>query len=169
MKQLFYLVLATFFCIPLLAQGPPSTEEAYDKAYKMRISQETINGVYIPASLPEAFVELHRLIDKTSLQKFKSVDEDEAVKKLHFSFGRWMIINWGFYEGSRLSHSLKAKGLHHPDDMAQCIIRAFHRSLNKKPIEAEAIITDLVETREKQRIERLQQGTILYEEKRTGN
>lgn len=59
--------------------------------------------------------------------------------------------------------------MHHPEDMAHCIIRAFHRSLNKKPIDATAIITELVETREKQRLERLQQGTILYEEKRPGN
>lgn len=114
MKYLLHLILVTFFTIPLLAQGPPSTEEAYDKAYKMRIEQETINGVYIPASLPEAFVELHRLIDKKSLQKFKSVDEDAAVKKItlqlrsldDYQLGLlWWFKIIAFFESKRLAPS----------------------------------------------------------------
>jgi len=166
MNRLFYVLAGLLLSLPLLAQRPPETESEYDKAYQRRVQMESINGTYIPANLADAFVQLHKLIDKDSKQKFKNIAEDQAVKKLHFSFGRWIIINWGFYEGSRLSHSLKLKGLHHPDDMAHFIIRSYHRSLNKAPIDAEAQIKQLLEQREQQRLERLKQGEVLEVGKR---
>jgi hypothetical protein len=161
MNRLFLLSACLLLSILSTAQRPPETESEYDKDYQRRIQMETINGVYIPANLPEAFVQLHQLIDKDSKGKFKEMEEEAAVKKLHFSLGRWMIINWGFYQGSRLSHSLKVKGLHHPDDMARFIIRSYHRSLNKVPIEAESQIKGLTEAREQERQDRMKQGEVL--------
>ncbi len=161
------LVLVLGFGLTTLpAQGPVETEEDYDKKYQQRIQQEYLYGVYIPKDLSDAIVQLNKLADRESLQKFRAAQEDTAVQKLHFSLGRWIIHNWGFYDGSRLSHQLKQMGLHHPDDMARLIIRSLHRSLNKKPIEAKAQLKALQEARARARLQRLQQGEVLYEENR---
>lgn len=163
MLRLLLIASIILSSLPLWAQRPPETEKEYDKIYKLRIQQERIDGVYIPANLSDAFVQLHQLIDKDSKAKFKDMEEDAAVSKLHFSLGRWMIINWGFYQGSRLSHSLKNKGLHHPDDMAHFIIRSYHRSLNKQSINAKELIEELNKARQQERINRLQQGELIQE------
>jgi len=151
------------FSFGLLAQAPPATESEFEDNYQQRIQQEYLKGIYIPADIGDAFAQLHKLVDKTSKKKFKNAPEDTAVTKLHFSFGRWIILNWGFYEGSRLSHTLRNMGLHHPDDMARFLIRSFHRSLNGQPIEAKQQIKRLNEKREAARRNRLKQGEVLRE------
>ncbi|NNE16305.1 MAG: hypothetical protein HKN51_15095, partial [Saprospiraceae bacterium] len=57
--------------------------------------------------------------------------------------------NWNFYDGSRLSHFLKQKGLLHPDDMAQFILRTLHKHLNKKEIDEKEIVEYLADKRKK--------------------
>lgn len=109
-------------------------EDEFEKNYQKRIKKERINGVYIPKDMSQCLLELTRLTDADSRTKFKTVQEDEAVRKIHFSLGRWIIHNWGFYEGSRLSVAINNMGISNPDDMAQFIIRSFHRSLNKKEL-----------------------------------
>ena len=150
----------------LLAQKPPETEDEFEKAFKKRISRDMLNGVYIPKDLPDAFVQLNRLIDKESKEKFKKMPEEIAAKKLHFSFGRWIIYNWGFYGGSRLSKSINDMGVYGPDDMAQFVITAYHRSLNRKPLEIKALIEAFHERKEKEKAERLQNGEVIHQEKR---
>jgi hypothetical protein len=105
--------------------------------------------------------ELARLVDDISKNKFKSVSEHEAVKRLHFSFGRWIIVNWGFYEGSRLSHYLKQKGISYPDDMASVLMTCFHRTLNGVELGFEDMAKYYAEKRKKEMEERLLQGEIL--------
>ena len=90
-----------------IAQSPPATEDEFEKQYQKRITKDHLNGVYIPKDLADCFIQLNQLIDKESKVKFKNMDEKDAASKLHFSLGRWMIYNWGFYEGSRLSFYLK--------------------------------------------------------------
>lgn len=145
---------------------PIATDTDYEKAYERRIQQEYLYGVYIPKDLSDAIVQLNKLADRESLQKFRMAAEEEAVRKLHFSLGRWIIHNWGFYGGSRLSHALKGMGLHHPDDMARLLIRSLHRSLNSEPIEVKAQVEALAAAREAERQKRLESAEILYEEKR---
>lgn len=161
--QRLLLGLLLLCSLEALAQRPPETEEEFEANYNRRIQQEQINGVYIPADIGDAFAQLHQLIDKEPKQKFRKADEDVAVRNLHFSLGRWIILNWGFYEGSRLSHSLKQMGLRHPDDMASFLIRSFHRSLNKVPIDAKAQIEALNQAREEARKARLKSGKVLQE------
>ena len=128
----------------------PDSEEVLDSVYKQNIRLSKINGVYIPKDLNDAFVQLERLTPAESLLKFKSAPEEEVCRKLHFGIGRWMILNWNFYQGSRLSHYLKSKGLSHPDDMAQFILRTFHRHLLSKDLEQEALIKELIKAREEE-------------------
>lgn len=161
--QKVMLGLLLLFSLSLTAQQLPETEEEFDANYDRRVQLEQINGVYIPKDIGDAFGQLHQLIDKESKQKFKNASEEMAVRHLHFSLGRWIILNWGFYEGSRLSHSLRKMGLGHPDDMARFLLRSFHRSLNSSPIEAKAQIEALNQAREAARKARMQQGEVLQE------
>ncbi|HMN88766.1 MAG TPA: hypothetical protein PKD70_04605 [Saprospiraceae bacterium] len=147
----------------LLAQ-PPSSKEAFEKAYKERIKKEYLDGVYIPADLGDAFVRLNKLIDKDSKEKFKNASEEDAARKLHFSLGRWIIHNWGFYGGSRLSHYLRELGITHPDDMAQFIVVTYHRNLNRRELEVKALVEHYKEMRKKEHEARLEKGTVIHQE-----
>ncbi|MDX1941807.1 MAG: DUF6794 domain-containing protein [Saprospiraceae bacterium] len=159
------LVLALFSCIALVAQ-PPMSKQEFEKEYQRRIKLEYINEVYIPIDLADAFVQLNKLIDDSSRASFKSMSEEEAASKLFFGFGRWMIVNWGFYEGSRLSHYIKELGITFPDDMAQFIMVSYHRNLNRKPLDVKAQIEYYQEKRRKEHEERLSKGTIIKTETR---
>ena len=110
------------------------TAEEYEANYAKRIQQEMIYGVYIPADLDDAHNELSRLADPKGLASFKSSPEDSISRKLHFGFGRWILLNWGLEEGSRISHHLKSKGISFPDDMVRVIIVTWHRKLNDRPL-----------------------------------
>ncbi|NRA52230.1 MAG: hypothetical protein HRU12_24130 [Phaeodactylibacter sp.] len=166
MKEKVFIFLLFLIGGSSYAQKPVTSESEYDKAYARRIQQEYLYGTYIPKDLSDAIVQLNKLADRGSLQKFRMAPEEEAVRKLHFSLGRWIILNWGFYEGSRLSHALKDMGLHHPDDMARLIIRSMHRSLNKKPIDVKVQVEEFQAFREAERQKRMESVEILYEEKR---
>jgi hypothetical protein len=144
---------------PVFAQTP----EEYQANYAKRITQEMINGVYIPVDLDDAFSELVRLSDPKGLAAFKEAPEDSIRRKLHFGLGRWMLINWGFEEGSRMSHYMKGRGVSHPDDMAEVIIVTWHRNLNKQPLkfEEEVAIIDKRKAAEKAKRDAQKQVIIL--------
>ena len=163
MKIITKFLLFTLTLAPLIswAQGDTSYQEKYAMAYEQRILQTHINGFYIPIDVTDAMKELHRIVDPHGKLRFKVQDEQTAVRKIHFSFGRWMIHNWGFYEGSRLSHYLKGLGITYPDDMATTLMICFHRSLNEKQLELETLAKAFAEERRKEVEERLRQGQIL--------
>lgn len=168
------ILLALLWVTSLLYAQPPGTVSArmaqkadpVEEDYQTRIKQETINGVYIPRDLEDAFRQLDVLTNETSRQKFKEMNEADARHKLHFSLGRWIIHNWGFYEGSRLSYHLNQSGLFEPDDMARFIILTYHRRLNRRPLQADELIVEFQEFRRKEREERLRQGKVIHEETR---
>lgn len=166
--KLIYSMFFLFIWIANIsvAQKPPSSEKEIERQYQQRIKKKYIHGVYIPEDIADAFAQLNKLIDKDSKKKFKVVSEKEAVKKLHFSLGRWMIYNWSFYEGSRLSHSIKKLGIHHPDDMASFIITTYHRYLNKEDLKVKELVESFTEKRKKEAIERKSKGKVIHEERR---
>lgn len=145
----------------VVAQEGRSYKKEYESAYQSRISKTHLNGRYIPKDIEDAMVELDRLIDEPSKQKLKSVPEEIAVRRIHFTFGRWMILNWGFYEGSRLSHYLKSKGVTYPDDMASALIAWYHRKLNGKPLLIDELASSYAEKRKNEVRERLLKGEII--------
>lgn len=159
------ILFPLFLAINIVAgQDPISDEETFEKRYAQNIKKSRINGVYIPADLDEAFQELTLLSTQEALAKFKSGEEKEVAKKLHFGIGRWMIYNWNFYEGSRFSHYLKELGLNHPDDMAQFVIVTFHRHLNDKPLNEEELVKYYQDERLKLRLEKENQAKVIKEE-----
>ena len=161
--QLLFL-LVTIFSVSAFGQDAVTKEEAYQKNYNKRIKKERLFGVYIPKDVPDAFVQLNKLTPKEAKANFKSVQEETAVKKLHFSLGRWIIHNWGFYEGSRLSHHLRQIGVSHPDDQARVIILAYHRYLNKRPLEVKKLAEYYTEKRRKEFEAKKKKGQVLSKE-----
>ncbi|MBK7873423.1 MAG: hypothetical protein IPJ74_23560 [Saprospiraceae bacterium] len=156
-------VLMLFSCVALVAQ-PPMSKEAFEKEYQRRIKLEYINEVYIPVDLTDAFVQLNKLIDDSSKASFKSMSEEEAARELFFGFGRWMIVNWDFYNGSRLSHYIRELGITFPDDMARFIMVSYHRNLNRRPLDVKTQIEYYQEKRRKEHEERLSKGTVIKTE-----
>ncbi len=136
------------------AQKNTAAYQKWKKEYEERIQKAYLFGVYIPEDMGDAFLQLDKLIDASSKAKFKAAGEEEAVRKLHFSFGRWMIYNWQFYQGSRLSHSLKQLGIHHPDDMARVLIRTYHRYLNKKTLNIKEQVEAIEDRKQKEQEEK---------------
>ena len=145
---MFFVFLTTSM---LSAQvDPPESRMEMDALYKKNIKKTRINGVYIPKDIEEAFEEFIHLSAETSLDQFKIAHEESVAQKLHFGIGRWMIVNWNFYGGSRLEHLLKSKGLMHPDDMADFLIVTFHRKLNEREEKQEELIASMIEKRKEE-------------------
>jgi len=150
MKNFALLAFLFLFVQVSQAQEIPSTKAELDSVYQSNIKKSRLYDVYIPKDLDDAHNRILKLTPPESIKKFKNAEEVEVCKKLHFGIGRWMIVNWNFYQGSRFSHYLKQKGLLHPDDMAQFVLRTFHRKLSGKPLEEEPIIKELAVERKKE-------------------
>ena len=132
------------------AQTFPNTRAELDSVYAVNIKMSKLYGVYIPKDVDDAIDRLNKMTPPDAIEKFKNApDEVEVCRKLHLGIGRWMIVNWNFEEGSRLSHYLKKEGVLHPDDMAQYLLRTYYRQLNDLPDNSEAIIGELAIERKK--------------------
>ena len=148
MKYTLLLLFSFTISSMIQAQSTELNKEAYEEQYKYNIKQTRIDGTFIPGTAEEAIKILKSISPEEGLDNFAQFpNEVEASKKMHFGVGRWMIVNWNFYDGSRLSHALKEKGILHPDDMAQFLLIALHRDLNGKTLDSEALINDLAEKR----------------------
>ena len=151
---------------PKSEDGPANTEEEYQKRYNERITKDRLHGVYIPKNLDDAMQQLDKGISVESKEKMKAIPEDSVCLIMHDRLGRWMITNWCFYEGSRISHYLRSAGISYPDDMADFMIIAYHRHLNGKPIEIKSLAQYYRETRKKEFLEDKKKGTVISEETR---
>lgn len=160
------MLISGFISLQGYAQDFGGTEAEMDSIYATRILLEEIDGVYIPIDLEDAFTELERLSASGDIDKFKKATEETVRDKLHFGLGRWMMYNWGFYMGSRLSHELRALGLEHPDDMAKFLLVSWHRHLNEKSLEIEAQVDYYYQIREAERRERAGGKEVIHQETR---
>jgi len=149
--------------------GPPSTEAEFEQQYQERIRKEVLNGVYIPKNLEDAMLELDKRVSEEARLKYKALPEDSVCAVMHNRLGQWMILNWGFYGGSRLSNYLRSAGITFPDDMADFLILAYHRKQNAKPIGIKELATAFHERRKKEYQEKMKKGTIIHEEVRKRN
>jgi len=128
-------------------KSPASSENDIENELKSNRRKIRINGAYIPKDINDAIVQLEKLSDGKSLEKFKNTPEQDVAKRLHFGLGRWMIVNWNFYGGSRFEKKLRDLGLGHPDDMADFMIVIFHRHLNGKELKAKDLAEDFHQKR----------------------
>ncbi|MBK8500760.1 MAG: hypothetical protein IPL46_00370 [Saprospiraceae bacterium] len=161
--KLALLLLVSMSSFTMSGQNGDDTtyRQQYEIEYQQRIKFQKINGHYIPKDVDDSMAELDKIVDMVGKAKFKAQPEEVAVRQIHFSFGRWMIVNWGFYEGSRLSHYLKELGVTYPDDMASVLMACYHRHLNSKPLGLEDLAKSYAEKRKKEVEERLLKGQII--------
>lgn len=144
-------------------------EKAFEEEYAKRITKSRINGVYIPKDLEDAVIEVKRLSDPGDLKKFAAQPEEEVSRKLHFGLGRWMIVNWGFYEGSRFSHYMKENGVSFPDDMAQVVMRALHRDINGLNLNQNELMQIYIDRRAEEHQKILDEAETIGKRKRERN
>ncbi|MBK7811938.1 MAG: hypothetical protein IPI50_12025 [Saprospiraceae bacterium] len=164
MKQYFSLILFCLLFTSLKSQDLDSVE--YIKKYNERILLSRIDDVYIPKDTKEAMEELKRLTDVEGRKKLITAPEDTIASKLHYSLGRWISLNWGFDQGSRLSHYYKLKGVVEIDDKIDLLIRAFYRDLKGLPIQEDKLIKGYIAKRKLEHQERMKKFKSLHQEKR---
>ena len=124
------------------------TEKRFNEKYQKNIKKSRINGVYIPVDLEDAFNEIQALAQKQSLDKFKKADAEFVVNRLHYGLGRWIILNWNLYDGSRIGEHVKSYGVTHPDDQARFILLTLHNKLNGKDLGIKLIAQKLQQERQ---------------------
>jgi hypothetical protein len=165
--RLLAQICALFLLLPstLLGQvkSPPGSESEYAQRFQENQAKERINGVYIPKTLDDALAQLDKMIDPKAKNSLKIVDENTAATKLHFSLGRWMIVNWSFYEGSRFSNYLHSAGITFPDDQADFMIRAYHRHVNGKSVEFKELATSYRAMRKEKHQKDLEGAKVIEE------
>ncbi len=168
MLKVKHLFLIFLFALPvaMFAQSTSKKKADPEKAYQKRIAQEFLYGVYIPKDLSDAFVQFNKLIEKPTIEKFKTLPEDQADRKLHFGFGKWISHNYSLFDGSRFSVYLNQLGLYDPDDMITFVIITYHRNLNKEKLNVKPLLEELITKREKIKTERKLKGELISEEKR---
>jgi hypothetical protein len=168
---ILFFALHLFVSSTLFAQFEPAgNEEQYEKQYEERIKKERLNNIYIPKNLEDACAQLTKLTSVPTREKFKLIPEDSAAYYLLPTLGRWMITNWSFYEGSRMSHYLRSAGITYPEDMAALLIIAWNRNLNARPIEIKELVTRYKDKRKKmweqEQAEKAATGKVISDEKR---
>jgi hypothetical protein len=124
---------------------------------------DSINGIYIPKNVEDAIRRFNVLIDAASMEKFKTSSEEIILTRATRSLGKWMIINWSLYEGSRLVENMRRRGVFHPEDIVAFILISYHRTLNGKPLEEEARIKGFQVARKEAYDARRLQGPVLKE------
>ncbi|MFT4565430.1 MAG: hypothetical protein ACI9FN_000383 [Saprospiraceae bacterium] len=140
-----------------------SAEEAYLKKYEENIQLEYINDVYIPIDLMDAMKQIDDLSNEEGRARLLEANEELAAERLVFGLGKWMIVNWNFYEGSRLSHHIKSYGVTLPDDMARFLIISYHRYLRDAPIELKERGNKIFDLRKQEQEERNKQRVVVQE------
>ena len=164
MKIVGLILISLFFVsLPIQAQIEEDTYEV--EPYKVRIKKSYINGVYIPKDLQEALLELDKKMDPQAIESFKAYTESEAEQKSYFGFGRWLSVNWGLEEGSRLSHHLQGIGLGFTEDMIRFLMVSYHRHIHGRPLESEQLIAHYQTLRKKKLEEEKQRKEELLKKK----
>ena len=162
----FSLLLFSLLMISSTDLVCQSYDETFEAEYQKRIRKTRIADVYIPKDLEDAFVELKRLSHPDDLRKFAAAEETEVCRKLHFGLGKWIMSNWQFYNGSRFSHYIKGQGVTFPDDMAQFVLRSFHRHLNEVDLETEVLALEYSEKRNQDHQKKLESAETIGRRKR---
>ncbi len=115
-------------------------QQRMDSIYQYRIEQVYLDGHYIPATAEEAVDSLIAALGERNLERIRRLPEQRVVQGLLGSVGRWMIVRWGFEEGSRLSHHIKERyGVSFPIDIADFLLTAMYRKVQQQPIQWENI------------------------------
>lgn len=151
----------------VLAQAPPSPEarEAFDApgglSFEERVRKQRLNGHYIPYDIGDAMRELEEITSTTSQNAYAEREEDFVVRKLYFSFGRWLGVNWSLYDGSRISAYFRELGVDEPDGQIEMLMRLYHRHLNGKDLGVKQLAEAYKAEKAAEAAERRARGTVI--------
>ena len=162
-RMRFILLLLSGIPFSLLAQqyDPPSNDKEFEAQYQERIKKDHLNGIYIPKNLDDALAQLDKLTSPESKKLYMDIPEDTVCMLMHNRLGQWMIVNWSFYEGSRLSNYLHSAGVTYPDDMADFLLLAFHRYLHQKPVSIKELAVYFKDYRKQEWEKEIRKGKVL--------
>lgn len=102
------------------------------EAYLKRLTQDSINGLYIPQNLGECFVQLDTLLKQKDREEMKALPDRDDMIRYHHGLGTYLRNNWGLWGGSRLQKYFSERGVYHPDSMSGIILDYYHDWLNGK-------------------------------------
>jgi hypothetical protein len=91
-----------------------------------------------PTTLNECLDMLTEVLPPSEVEKFKAMEEREAIARCHHGLGRMLRNNFNLWNESDLKTHFKDMGLWHADDMSGVIMTSFHRHLNGKDLNVEA-------------------------------
>jgi len=140
----------------------PSNRVAFEKEYASRIKKEYLFGTYIPKDIEDAIVQLNKKLEPTAIRQFTNFSEEQV--KIKGGLKLWILNNWGFTYGSRLSHYIKELGIFHPDDMAEFVMISYHRKLKNKDLNIKDQVQYYADKRSKMKEERNKNSVIIKEE-----
>lgn len=166
MFRIFVSLVCFFALTSLLAQNQKRVSLPKDSLYNANIKKSKLYGVYIPRDIDDAMAKLIELTTEEARKPMLKVNEDTIARKLHFGLGRWMEYNWNFDEGSRFSHVLREKGLTYTEDMTRFMLITFHRHISGKPLDTDALITKIIDQRNKKIQENRDKNKIIKVETR---
>ncbi len=101
---------------------------------KVRLTTDSIRGVYIPKDLEDCFKQMDNILSDSTKMKVKKWTEHEFSGRIHWDWGKWMRNKWQLWSGSRLSKFFNDLGIYHPDDMSGIILASYHRYLTGRAI-----------------------------------
>lgn len=145
----------------------PSDRATYEKEYASRIKKEFLYGTYIPKDVEDAIVQLNKKLETAAIKQFTSFTEEQV--RIKGGLKLWILNNWGFYYGSRLSHTIKQLGILHPDDMAEFVMICYHRRLNNKDLLIKEQVDSYIEKRAKLMEEKKKKAVLIKEEVKKKN
>ncbi len=112
-------------------------EEKWIAEDKVRLTTDTLRGIYIPKDLEDCFNQINSFWQDSTKLKYSKLEERDFTVRMHFGLGLWMRNNWSLWGESRLSKYFNDMGINHPDDMSGIILDSYHRYLNKKDLKIE--------------------------------
>ena len=95
-----------------------------------------------PPALAGAFAFLDSALTPASRDSLRRWLPDSAIA-LHLTVGMWLRNEAGLWKGSAIAESLRAHGVHHPDDMSDVILRGYGLYLRGDSIDLTSLIGSL--------------------------
>lgn len=117
-------------------------EQKFAESEKIRYITDSLNGEYIPKDLEECINQLDYFWNDSLRNEIRKIDEFEFVTSGHMSIGMSIRNNWQLWGGSRLSLFFNENGIDHPDEMAEIILKYYHRHLMGIKVTNEMMIKD---------------------------
>lgn len=109
--------------------------ENYKREYTLRMTSDSLHGIYIPKDLLDCFAQLDRLLTKEDRQQIKSLrDKSEASKECNGNLGKLIRTNWGLWGGSRLQKYFMERSIDRPENMSAVILEYYYEWLNEKNV-----------------------------------